>query len=348
MDRDLIDKILSKADGGDNAALTTLYNGCMTALKRYEGDQSKASLADWQASEKALKEMVGRLEQKYYPHQPVLESVLAAVGYLNSQGYKLSKSKAYKDAKAGLLKVRGDKTVTEAEALAYAARVGLEKVVPGTSGSAEEIQARKIEAELSLSRAREEKLRFELERERGKYLLKTDVAVENATKFGAIEAGIKHLMRTKALEFIALVGGDGKKAPELVGGVQRGRGHGFQPLLHRPGPDGGNPNGGLDMPRNMSFALTTEQMRRGEKTVTRRNGWWFIRPGEIVNAVEKSMGLKKGEKIKRIGRIRIVSTRPEPLNAITDPDVAKEGFAGWTRSQFIEMYSRHNRCADEP
>jgi hypothetical protein len=97
----------------------------------------------------------------------------------------------------------------------------------------------------------------------------------------------------------------------------------------------------------MSFALTTEQMRRGEKTVTRRNGWWFIRPGEIVNAVEKSMGLKKGEKIKRIGRIRIVSTRPEPLNAITEADVAKEGFAGWTRSQFIEMYSRHNRCADD-
>ena len=28
--------------------------------------------------------------------------------------------------------------------------------------------------------------------------------------------------------------------------------------------------------RNMSFMLTTEQMYAGTKTVTRRNGWWFL------------------------------------------------------------------------
>lgn len=216
MDSNLIYKILEKSDDGDLAALSTLRDGCEKAQKRYDGDQSKGNLADWQASEKALEDMVRRLDQKYFPQEPVLENILAAVGFLNSQGYKLSKSKAYNDAKSGMLKVRDDKTITESEALAYAARVGLEKVVPGASGSVEEMQTRKIEAELNLSKAREEKLRFELERERGKYLLKTDVAVENATKFGAIEAGIKHLMRTKVADFIAMVGGDGKKAPELV------------------------------------------------------------------------------------------------------------------------------------
>ena len=45
------------------------------------------------------------------------------------------------------------------------------------------------------------------------------------------------------------------------------------------------------MPRNMSFMLTTEQVRNKTKTVTRRLGWWFLKPGEIVNAVEKGMGL---------------------------------------------------------
>lgn len=33
------------------------------------------------------------------------------------------------------------------------------------------------------------------------------------------------------------------------------------------------------------------------------------------------MGLKKGEKVKQLGLIRILSTRWEPLNAITREDV---------------------------
>ena len=49
------------------------------------------------------------------------------------------------------------------------------------------------------------------------------------------------------------------------------------------------------MPRNMSFALTTKQIEDETKDVTRRNGWWFLKPGDQIWAVEKCMGLKKGE-----------------------------------------------------
>ena len=101
------------------------------------------------------------------------------------------------------------------------------------------------------------------------------------------------------------------------------------------------------MPRNMSFAITTEHVKNQTKTVTRRLGWWFLKPGEIVNAVEKSRGLKKGEKVKRINQIRIVSADPEPLCAIKEPDVIKEGFPGWSPNEFIEMFCRHNKCKPE-
>ncbi len=100
------------------------------------------------------------------------------------------------------------------------------------------------------------------------------------------------------------------------------------------------------MPRNMSFSLTTGQIRNRTKTVTRRNGWWFLKSGDIVDAVEKAMGLKKGEKIKRICQIRIISTWAELLNAITVDDVEKEGFSDWTPEEFVAMYSKHNRCLD--
>lgn len=98
------------------------------------------------------------------------------------------------------------------------------------------------------------------------------------------------------------------------------------------------------MPRNMSFMLTTEQVRNRIKRVTRRNGWLFLRPGDIVNAVEKGMGLKKGEKVKRICQIKVISVNLEPLNWITKSELILEGFPDMTTDQFIDMYCKHNKC----
>ena len=96
------------------------------------------------------------------------------------------------------------------------------------------------------------------------------------------------------------------------------------------------------MPRNMSFAMTTDQVRNKTKTVTRRFGWLFLKPGDVVQPVEKAMGLRRGEQIKKIGGlIRVVSVRSEPLNAITQEDVVKEGFPDWTPAQFIQMLVDH-------
>jgi len=95
------------------------------------------------------------------------------------------------------------------------------------------------------------------------------------------------------------------------------------------------------MPRNISFAMTTKQVVAQTKDITRRFGWWFLKEGDVLNGVEKSMGLPKGEKIKRLCKIRVVSTRKEPLSAITQEDVIREGFPDWTPEQFIQMLVDH-------
>jgi hypothetical protein len=97
------------------------------------------------------------------------------------------------------------------------------------------------------------------------------------------------------------------------------------------------------MPRNMSFSLTTEQFKARQKWVTRRLGWDFLKPGDLVQAVEKSMGLKKGEKVQRLCLIRIKSIRKEPLNKITQEDVIAEGFPNRTPADFIQMMVDHHR-----
>lgn len=108
------------------------------------------------------------------------------------------------------------------------------------------------------------------------------------------------------------------------------------------------------MPRNISYALTTKQFRDRSKDVTRRLGWKNVKVGEILNGCVKCMGLKPGEQIERLGRIRVVSARREPLSRmITDPDYGKEearreGFPNMTGAQFVEMFCKHMRVdADE-
>lgn len=94
--------------------------------------------------------------------------------------------------------------------------------------------------------------------------------------------------------------------------------------------------------RHMSFALTTKAFLEGRKTVTRRMGWKNLRPGDKLMAVEKGMGLRKGETITELGIIRIVSIRRERLKAITQEDVQREGFLPEvSRFDFIRMFCAH-------
>jgi len=99
--------------------------------------------------------------------------------------------------------------------------------------------------------------------------------------------------------------------------------------------------------RNMSFAFTTEQIRNQTKTVTRRLGWKFLREYDLVQPIIKGMGLKKGEKVKKIGPpIRIVTVRRERLwqIALYEHDISCEGFHNMMQAEFVEMFCRHNRC----
>jgi len=96
--------------------------------------------------------------------------------------------------------------------------------------------------------------------------------------------------------------------------------------------------------RNMSFMLTAEQVRNRTKTVTRRLGWWFLKPGDRVMACVKCQGIPKGGTIEKICEIEIVSARKERLQDITQIEVAMEGFPQLSRIGFMEMFTREMKC----
>ncbi|AQW28677.1 hypothetical protein B0B51_00650 [blood disease bacterium A2-HR MARDI] len=111
--------------------------------------------------------------------------------------------------------------------------------------------------------------------------------------------------------------------------------------------------------RNMSFALTTDQIMEGTKTVTRRLGWLNLKPGDKLRPVRKCMGLRPGEKLDVLrDPLTVVSVRREPLRAMTDDldygflECELEGFGThpdykWP-SSFVAMFcASHRGCTPE-
>jgi hypothetical protein len=59
------------------------------------------------------------------------------------------------------------------------------------------------------------------------------------------------------------------------------------------------------------------------------------------------MGLKPGEKIERLGQIRVVSVIREPLSELSrssaygNKEAGREGFPGMTGHRFASMFCQH-------
>lgn len=96
--------------------------------------------------------------------------------------------------------------------------------------------------------------------------------------------------------------------------------------------------------RAISFSMTPGEIRDRSKTVTRRQGWLNLKVGDELQAVEKAMGLRKGEKRVKLAVIRVVDVRREPLDAITDQDVAREGFPHLSAPEFVDLYCEAMGC----
>ena len=103
------------------------------------------------------------------------------------------------------------------------------------------------------------------------------------------------------------------------------------------------------MPRLMSVAFTEQAVRDRTKTVTRRKGWAFLKPGDRLTLCRKVQGRTRAvwngtarvlvtEPLERICDVEVVSVRREPLHRITGEDVAREGFPGMDRWEFMSRF----------
>lgn len=144
---------------------------------------------------------------------PVFESLLTVCEHLKSCGYRISKSKLYRDRDKGMIRTLPDGRVQETEVRAYAST--LERI-GGDIGDLTDIHARKASKEIERLEEQIAKLRFEREKEEGRYIPRKDFEAELAARAVVFEAGFRHLFNAKAREWIAMVSGRIEKSAELL------------------------------------------------------------------------------------------------------------------------------------
>lgn len=156
--------------------------------------------------------MKNKQDQAVVP-APTFKSLYTVLNHLKESGFKISKSAIYRAKDKGQIRINPDGTVLESEVRGYAGN--LERV-EGNIGNLNDIHARKASKETELLDERIAKVRFENEKEGGKYILRTDFEAELAARTVILESGFRHQYNMKAGEWIALVNGKIEKSADFL------------------------------------------------------------------------------------------------------------------------------------
>ena len=144
---------------------------------------------------------------------PSFPNRLVAVKKLQDAGYKISDAQFYRHCEKGMVRINPDGSILESEIRGYAVNL---KRVTGNIQDLNNLQSQKTKKEVEKLRLQNAKLRFDQEKEEGKYILRADLYSELASRAAVFDTGFRHTFNVCVREWIALVGGKPEKSADLL------------------------------------------------------------------------------------------------------------------------------------
>lgn len=155
--------------------------------------------------------------------QKIFTSLLQVKDYLIEQGYKVSKSKIYRDAENGKITAEsdaaGNKSVSALAAWEYAEK-HLEKTGVN-KGDLKNLQATKLMNAIKIQEADLRRKNFEQEKEEGRYIPRAEFEAELAARASVLDSGFRNMFNIKIREWIALVNGTPERAPDFLAALNQ-------------------------------------------------------------------------------------------------------------------------------
>lgn len=214
-----IAQLQGTATAGELAEIDVLKRAVDETLAAYQADFTAARRRNWEDAKQGLAEAVERVYEKYFPSEEVFPHLMAALAYLQDEGWKVSKSKIYQDAANGLVKTLDKNRIAESALLAYA----YEHLKPSEDGrqaiDLKPYLEKEKQLDISIKERKDAREAFEFEKELGKWLPKKDLGLEFAARAGWMDSQLDSMIRSKAIEWIQLVGGNPRKEQLLVDAI---------------------------------------------------------------------------------------------------------------------------------
>jgi len=144
-----------------------------------------------------------------------LESPLEVTSYLKAAGWKVSKSTLYQHVKQGKLRPDADGRFPVKAVQKYAASfLTLEETRQKVAD--EDLQRKKLIAEISRIQEQTKRERIKRLAEEGRYVPRDQFEMELAARASVIDTLRRNSIMTGAAERVALVGGDTSRIPDLI------------------------------------------------------------------------------------------------------------------------------------
>lgn len=153
--------------------------------------------------------------------ESIFKTKASVLRWLDENGYQIGKSQFYDDCKLGLLrplKSGPNKGRYSLSAVEKYAKNNTRRSETGLIESDREAKAREEKAvfERDKEKVRLDREQFELGKAKGKYVRKEDFEMAIVARAVAFMAHLNHTVITSVADWIDLVDGDQKKAPDLV------------------------------------------------------------------------------------------------------------------------------------
>jgi len=144
--------------------------------------------------------------------EPCHKNLMEALRWLQSEGYKIKKSKLYKDAKDGLVPTREDGSVRGVDVRAYSASLNRRDDPADVIGENAE---RKFKAEIRKIEASARMTEFDLAVKEGKYILRDDAVRARIDQMQILEVHFRQVLDTKLPEWISVAGGNQRRLNDV-------------------------------------------------------------------------------------------------------------------------------------
>lgn len=182
------------------------------AQKAMINKPSKDNVENFTSAQEALDAFLERKAELEKEKQ--FKNILEVVDYLKNQEWKIEKSKAYQDKKAGKIKAQPDGTFLLADVERYIVRAELKKA--DCTDPVEDTQTRKSNASAEKEEAQARWWILKAEIEEGKYVPKEQMERELSARAAFLRTDFENFFRGHSAEMVTIAHGDQSKTPEFL------------------------------------------------------------------------------------------------------------------------------------